>query len=175
MGSLHSEEADLLELNDYNENRVTGKDKHEISKMAINHCYSKFEKMNRINDEKFDSIRSLIIPKFCYQNAFDTAKHLNATHIVYGLALNYLGSICISAEHAWLQLGSGQMVDPTYQLLQEQDSLSVAVRYYSLLAIPIENYAIFAKRLGFCYGEFLAMDFFWLRSSHDFRHLFTSK
>lgn len=163
---------DLIEFHRRNDNVEYHDDDH-IASMAINCQYAQLVQIKNIPEAELSSIRPFVIPTFCYQNAFDTAKMLNATQIVYGLALNFFGELCITAEHAWLKLSDGNMVDPTYQIGNELASIQPdKTAYYSLFAIPISRYAEFTEQLGFRYGEFIAMDFAPIRRSEPHRFLF---
>ncbi|MDI5832540.1 hypothetical protein OCF84_21535 (plasmid) [Shewanella xiamenensis] len=168
-----SSTGNLIEFHQ-RKNDETYQDDEHLASMAMNSRYAKLVQISDIPEHELSGLRRFIVPTFCYQNAFDTAKMLNATHIVYGLALNFFSELCISAEHAWLRLADGKMVDPTYQVASESAAiLADKVTYYSLFEVPINQYAEFAAELGFTYGKYIAMDFAYIRRSKQHRFLFS--
>ncbi len=131
------------------------------------------QKISRISAEDFSLVYDRVIPSFCYDNAFLTAVAMDAKAVVYGAALTYIGDTLVPIEHAWVRLGSDELVDPTYQKMRDRGgAYDFDVEYFSLFEIPTLEYIKIAQELGNNFSRIVAMDFLWFRRSPKYKHYF---
>lgn len=129
--------------------------------------------ISQIPAADFALVYERVIPSFCYDNAFVTAVAMDGQSIVYGAALTLFGDTLVPIEHAWVRLGNGDFVDPTYQKMRERGgAYDFDVEYFALFEIPVSEYLEIAQELGNHFSRIVAMDFMWFRGSLKYKHYF---
>ena len=115
------------------------------------------------------------IPSFCYYNSYFAASTCQTgASIVYGAAVIDIGGQFLPVEHAWIKLTNDELVDPTYQNLQElrQDSFMGEVTYFKLFEIPISDFDDIADSMDLRHAKLAGIEILDLRRHPDFLHFF---
>ncbi|MEZ9708649.1 hypothetical protein AB4254_08255 [Vibrio breoganii] len=124
--------------------------------------------------ESFEQIKDAVIPSFCYDNALNCGKYLDADSIVYGAVVTDLLGQPKAIEHAWLKMKDGTFTDPTYQLLNEINSTQRKCVYFGLIEFALNEYTDISSMLGNPAPKLIAFDFAYLRRNQHYKDLFTT-
>lgn len=139
--------------------------------LVFNPNYLELNSVDRMEASELQRVADYIVPGFCFDNAFYTARKLSAKSIVYGGAINYLGENSIlPAEHCWVRLDDQRYIDPTYEKLGQDHIFKVD--YYRLFEIPLTDYLSAAEQLGNTCPDIIALNFMLFRKSPAYKKFF---